>query len=52
MSVSATECERIAPEFLEEARRVKTRDYDQAVFDTADIEAAVDSSYTEIPIGR
>jgi hypothetical protein len=64
VSVKATDCERLKPEFLEEERRVKTRDWfaqeylceftgsDDAVFDGALIDAALDDRYAELQIGR
>jgi hypothetical protein len=64
VSVKATDCERIAPEFLEEERLEKSRDWfaqeylceftgsDEAVFARALIDAAMDDDITELNIRR
>ena len=64
VSVTATECERIAAEFLEEERREKSGDWfaqeymccftgsDEAMFDRGLIDAAMDDSVTELNIRR
>jgi len=64
VSVKATECERIKPEFLDEERREKTADcfaqeymceftaMEDSLFDKGLILAALDDSVTELNIRR